>query len=169
MGEPDFVTPFLVLITIFFGFLALFFYWLAQVRKPIKLNRSDRNPVLEPDPAHWWESEAVFNPAAVYDNGRVHVLYRAMGADGISRIGYASSADGINFDERLPYPVFSPARDFGIPERNRVYGPLSYSQIHYASGGGWGGCEDPRAVKIGDEILMTLVAFDGWGFVRVAL
>ena len=169
MAESDLLTPFLVLLAIGLGFLALFFFWLAQVRKPIRLNRSDKNPVLEPNPAHWWESEAVFNPAAVYDNGRVHVLYRAMGADGISRIGYASSKDGIHFDERLPYPVFSPTRDFGLPERNRVYGPLSYSQTAYASGGGWGGCEDPRAVKIGDEILMTFVAFDGWGFVRVAL
>lgn len=169
MGEPDFLVPFLAVLALGLGILALFFYWLAQVRKPIQLNRFKGNPVLEPTPEHWWESEAVFNPAAVYDGGRVHLLYRAMGGDGISRIGYASSKDGINFDERLPYPVFSPTRDFGIPDRKRVYGPLSYSQHHYASGGGWGGCEDPRLVQIDDTVFMTFVAFDGWGFVRVAL
>ena len=32
-----------------------------------------------------------------------------------------------------------------------------------------GGCEDPRAVTIDDEVYMTFVAFDGWGFVRVTL
>lgn len=169
MGGPDFSLLFLTLGALGFGILALFFFWLAQIRKPFSLKRSASNPVLEPRPEHWWESEAVFNPAAVYDGGRVHILYRAMGADGISRIGYASSKDGLRFDERLPYPVFSPTRDFGIPERHRVYGPLSYSQTSYASGGGWGGCEDPRTVTLDGKVYMTFVAFDGWGFVRVAL
>jgi predicted GH43/DUF377 family glycosyl hydrolase len=91
-----------------------------------------------------------------------------MGGDGISRIGYASSTDGIHFD-RLPYPVYSPDRGFGIPRVDRVYGPLSYSQTNYASGGGWGGVEDPRIVKLDDRAYMTFVAFDGWGFVRMAL
>jgi len=154
---------------IILGFIALLGFWWFEVRKPFNLKRSHKNPVLEPDPTHWWESHSVFNPAAVYDNGRVHILYRAMGSDGISRIGYASSKDGIHFDERLPYPVFSPTRDFGIPSSSRVYGPLSYSQVAYASGGGWGGCEDPRLVSIDNRVYMTFVAFDGWGFVRMAL
>lgn len=151
------------------GFLALFGFWIRDIRRPFTLKRIKQNPVLEPKKEHWWESEAVFNPAAVYDGGRVHVLYRAMGGDGISRIGYASSKDGITFDERLPYPVFSPTREFGVPRADRVYGPLSYSQLSYASGGGWGGCEDPRLTKIDDKMHMMFVAFDGWGFVRVAL
>ena len=157
------------LLLLFVGFLALIFFWWREVRRSLRFTRSNKNPILVPRPDVWWESEAVFNPAAMYDNGRVHLLYRAMGRDGISRIGYASSRDGIHFDERPKEPVYAPTRDFGIPERKRIYGPLSYSTHHYASGGGWGGCEDPRMVKIDGEVHMTFVAFDGWGFVRMAI
>ncbi len=152
------------------GIIAILFFWWKEVsRSPrLVLHRHKNNPVLAPRPDLAWESDAVFNPAALYDNGRVHLLYRAMGADGISRIGYASSPDGIHFDERSRVPVYSPTRDFGIPERKRIYGPLSYSTNHYPSGGGWGGCEDPRMVKIDGHVHMTFVAFDGWGFVRMA-
>jgi len=154
---------------LFLGVLALLVFWWREVHQPLALNRFGHNPILVPRPGIWWESEAVFNPAAIYDRGRVHLLYRAMGSDGISRIGYASSRDGIHFNERLDEPVYAPTRDFGIPERKRVYGPLSYNTHHYASGGGWGGCEDPRMVKIDGHVHMTFVAFDGWGFVRMAL
>ncbi len=169
MGEPNFTPLFFLLLALALGFLALVYYWYTHVSKPVELKRFKENPILSPRREVWWESEAVFNPAALYSDGRVHLLYRALGPDGISRIGYASSADGIHFDERLPHPVFQPDRSFGIPNQNRIYGPLSYSQTSYASGGGWGGCEDPRMVKIDDHVHMTFVAFDGWGFVRVAL
>src|SRR3989338_9270599 len=72
----------------------------------IKLKRSVRNPIIVPTP-YPWESFATFNPAAVVSGGRVHLFYRALGPDGISRIGYASSPDGINFDQRCIYPVFA--------------------------------------------------------------
>ena len=32
---------------------------------------------------------------------------------------------------------------------------------HFASGGGYGGIEDPRVTKVGDKIYITYVAFDG--------
>ncbi len=156
----------LVCIALLFALLALFGWW---KKKPLLLKRVPENPILSPVPEHWWESQAVFNPAAFAEGDRVHLLYRALGQDGISRIGYASSLDGLHFDERLPYPVYTPSRDFGIPQKNRVYGPLSYDTYTYASGGGWGGAEDPRVVKIDGELYMTFVAFDGWGFVRMAL
>ena len=88
------------LILLALGALALALFWWREVKRPLTLERSAKNPILVPRPDVWWESEAVFNPAALYDNGRVHLLYRAMGADGISRIGYASSRDGIHFEER---------------------------------------------------------------------
>lgn len=150
------------------GLAALLWWWLREAKRPADLCRIRQNPILGPEPSHWWESEAVFNPAAFVADNKVHLLYRAMGRDGISRIGYASSTDGIRFD-RLPYPVYSPDRGFGIPRVDRVYGPLSYSQVHYASGGGWGGVEDPRIVKLDGKAYLTFVAFDGWGFVRMAL
>src|SRR5258708_38830788 len=40
---------------------------------------------------------------------------------------------------------------------------------HFASGGGYGGVEDPRITKIDDKIFMTYVAFDGANPPRVAL
>jgi predicted GH43/DUF377 family glycosyl hydrolase len=159
---------FLACIAILFGFIALFTIWRKR-SSSLKLERLKKNPILGPLENSWWESEAVFNPAAVLEGGKVHLLYRALGRDGISRIGYASSKDGIHFDERLPYPIYSPTKNYGIPETYRVYGPLSYDTQTYASGGGWGGCEDPRVVRIGETLYMTYVAFDGWGFVRMAL
>jgi len=41
------------------------------------LERFEGNPILEPDPRHWWESKATFNPGAIYESGKVHILYRA--------------------------------------------------------------------------------------------
>jgi hypothetical protein len=43
------------------------------------LKRHAKNPIIEPHSKNEWEDEAVFNPAAIYDDGRVHLLYRAMG------------------------------------------------------------------------------------------
>ncbi len=148
--------------------VALFVFWLRQIRRPIALVREAENPILKPIREHWWESEAVFNPAAFYFDGRVHLLYRAMGKDGISRIGYASSADGIHFD-RLPYPVYAPDRSFGAPKGRLSYGTLTYDTVTYPSGGGWGGVEDPRIVSMNGQLYMTFVAFDGWGFIRMGL
>jgi hypothetical protein len=169
MDARDLLFLLLALTLLLFVLFCLLGYWLLRQSTPIRLRRFAHNPVLRPDPEHWWESEAVFNPAAMYEGGRVHLLYRALGRDGISRIGYASSKDGVHFDERLAYPVYEPTRGFGIPDKNRIYGPLSYSQTAYASGGGWGGAEDPRMVRIGSEVYITFTAFDGWGFVRMAL
>jgi len=55
------------------------------------LKRFLQNPILKPKKENAWESKLVFNPAAVYYNGLVHLLYRAVGEDNISRIGYAVS------------------------------------------------------------------------------
>lgn len=149
--------------------LALLFYWLAQVRKPLHLRRLPHNPVLRPRPEVWWESEAVFNPAAFVHDNRVHLFYRAMGKDGISRIGHASSPDGINFDERSPMPVYDKGAGF-TPERARLsYQTLSYDTDNYASGGGWGGIEDPRAVTIDDRIYMSFGIFESWQSMRLAI
>ncbi len=137
-------------------------------RRPTKLTRHLQNPVLSPT-AYEWESQAVFNSAAFMDDGRVHLLYRAMGPDGVSRIGYASSADGIHFDERLDYPVYSPVEGYGAPTPGRLSEPRTYDPNLYPSGGGWAGCEDPRAVSIDGRVYMSFMAFNGWDFMRQAL
>jgi len=165
----------LLLACLFLACLALFFYWTASLRRPLHLQRVPHNPVLRPRPENWWESEAVFNPAAFVHKGRVHLLYRALGRDGISRIGYASSSDGITFDERPNYPAYDPERE--SLERAKAsrsslklsYDTLSYDTLTHASGGGWGGSEDPRAVVMDGKIYMSFTAFEGWSNERIAV
>jgi len=111
----------------------------------IKLERFSGNPILKPNPDHAWESKAVFNPAAIYENGKVHLVYRAISQEDLSVMGYASSKDGFNIDERLDKPIYAPRRDF----ENR-------------------GCEDPRLTKIDDILYMCYTAYDGH-IPRVAL
>ena len=140
-------------------------------RKPLHLRRSIKNPIIDPVPSSYWESEAVFNPGAVMHGGRVHLFYRALGPDGISRIGYASSKDGIHFDERYPHPVYIPETATEVKKHSPYTSParLHYDRTLYPSGGGWGGCEDPRAVKIGDCIYVTFNMFNGWSSIRIGL
>ncbi len=133
-----------------------------------RLHRFPQNPILSPT-ALEWESEAVLNPAAFVDNGRVHLLYRAMGQGGLSQLGYASSSDGVHFTERLDYPVYTPGAGFGAPTPGAAHGPEAYDIIANPSGGGWAGCEDPRAVAIDSRLFLSYVAFDGWNFVRQAV
>ncbi len=144
------------------------FVHVTEFTQATQLRRSEKNPILSPT-VYEWESEAVFNPAAFTDRGRVHLLYRAMGADGISRIGYASSTDGVHFDERLDYPVYEPSTGFGKPHPSWSPAKAAYDPEVNPSGGGWAGCEDPRAVVIDGHAYMTFVAFDGWNFIRQAL
>ncbi len=138
--------------------------------RPAIFHRFEHNPIISPRETHDWEIEGTFNPAVVDDEeGMVHLLYRAIGRDGISRIGYAQSKDGSNFEKRSSQPIFEPSIGFGIPDINKVMGPIGYHPAIYTSGGGWGGSEDPRTVRIDGKIYMTYVAFEGWNSVRIAL
>ncbi|KKT86850.1 MAG: Glycosidase-related protein [Microgenomates group bacterium GW2011_GWA1_Microgenomates_45_10] len=139
--------------------------------RALDLRRSLHNPVIDPTPGSYWESEAVFNPGAVIHGGRVHLFYRALGPDGISRVGYASSEDGIHFDKRYPYPVYMPETVTESAKHRPYTSParLAYDTGLYVSGGGWGGCEDPRAVKIDGRVYLTFNIFNGWHSIRVGL
>jgi predicted GH43/DUF377 family glycosyl hydrolase len=140
------------------------------------LERFDGNPILEPETKHWWESKATFNPGAIYEAGKIHMVYRAIGDSDVSVLGYASSIDGFHIDERRHEPVYVPRESFegaGLVYPapgyyQRTYVPMEDGE-GYVSGGGWGGCEDPRLTKIDDRIFMTYVAFDGYSAPRVAL
>jgi predicted GH43/DUF377 family glycosyl hydrolase len=129
------------------------------------LKKHHANPILTPHPRNEWESEAVFNPAALYEDGKVHLLYRALGPHGISVLGYASSKDGRTVDERHPHPAYFPRQSF---EGSKVDAPSSYGEL-FSSGGGWGGCEDPKLTRIGSKIYLTYVAFSGWSIPRIAI
>lgn len=129
------------------------------------LKRFKNNPIIKPDAKHPWESRATFNTAAIYENGRVHFVYRALGDKDLSVFGYASSRDGVHIDERSDAPIYVPREPFETPGQRSL---ASWAD-HYLSGGGYGGVEDPRITKVDDKFYMTYVAFDGANPPRVAL
>lgn len=126
-----------------------------------KLIKHVRNPIITPVLKHIWEANATFNTAAVYIKDKVHFVYRAMGHNNTSVLGYASSSDGINIDERFEEPIYVPTEPFECPGK--------VPNINYMSGGGYGGCEDPRITKIDDTLYMTYVAYNGIDPPRIAL
>jgi len=115
--------------------------------------RSKNNPIISPKPESSWESRAAFNPAAVYENNKVHIVYRAMSEDNTSVMGYANSDDGMNISYRSPDPIYTPRNDF---EMKKVPGGNS-------------GCEDPRITKIDDRFYMFYTAYNGAEPPRVAV
>ncbi len=133
-------------------------------KKQFEINRYGNNPIIKPQEQNEWETKATFNPAALQAGEKIHLLYRAIGYDDVSVLGYASSDDGFSIKERLDHPVF-----FNDPENARK-NKTDKSPISYLSGGGGnGGCEDPRLTLIDDVIYLTYTAFDGWGSLRMAL
>lgn len=109
----------------------------------IKLKRFEGNPIIKPLAAHAWESKATFNAAAIYEAGKVHIIYRAMSGASTSVLGYASSYDGLHIDERLSEPIYQPRK--GFEKRDKP---------------GYFGCEDPRITRIGDRFYMCYTAFN---------
>jgi len=114
--------------------------------------RFEGNPIIKPLPELEWEKQGTFNPAAIYEDSKFHILYRAQSSDGTSTIGYASSVDGFHIDERIPKPIYIPREDFEKPTHP-----------------GNSGCEDPRITKIDGKFYMTYTAYDGTNPPRVAL
>ena len=135
---------------------------ITKRKAPLNLKRFKKNPIIEPDAKNSWESKAAFNPGAVLKDGKIHLIYRAIGDNDMSVFGYASSDDGLNIKERLDYPVY-------FHKKGATH--LSFTNpIHYGSGGGGnGGCEDPRLTLIDDKVYLLYTAFDGWGSLRIAL
>ena len=107
--------------------------------------RAPENPILSPR-GDGFESHDVMNAAAIDIDGSVYILYRAMDKANTSTIGLAISRDGIHIDERLPEPIYKPRADFEQKKGNQTSNS---------------GCEDPRIVRIGDQLHMTYTAYDG--------
>ena len=118
-----------------------------------KFVRYEGNPIITPALELDWQKLATYNPAAIYEDGKVHILYRAQATNGTSVFGYASSKDGLHIDENLDAPVYVPRESF----ETRVHPD------------GNSGCEDPRITKIGDRFYMTYTAYDGVNPPRIAL
>ena len=136
------------------------------IHKKLELERHPNNPLLSPIHGSDWESWQTFNPAAIEIDGTVYLFYRAIGEDGMSRVGLAISEDGFTIDERLEDPIFSYQ---GI-QNSRIKTSSSYIRGQFASGGGeWGGAEDPRVTVLDGRIYMFFVAYDGYSEPRLAL
>lgn len=103
--------------------------------------RSKYNPILKANPKHEWEALKIYNPGAIFHNGKYHLFYRAVGngTDLHSVLGYAVSEDGEHF-ERFSKPILD--RNSNNPFESR-------------------GLEDPRITKIGNKFFMTYAAYDG--------
>jgi predicted GH43/DUF377 family glycosyl hydrolase len=106
----------------------------------LQLDRSKVNPILVPDESNWWESKAVFNCSVLNDGKTIHMLYRAIGEydNYVSRIGYASSNDGLSFTRRKEVAI--------CPE------------VDYESYG----MEDPRLMTIEEETYVTYVVLSNY-------
>jgi len=131
----------------------------------VLFNKLAANPIIAPIMRHFWESQATFNPAAIYEDDKFHLLYRAVGDNGASVLGYASSSDGFTIEERLEEPIYVPTEPFEVADPSRPFIPISYS----SGPGGYGGIEDPRLTVLGKRIYMTYVAFNGYQHPGVAL
>ena len=118
-----------------------------------QFTRYDGNPIITPHEKLAWQKRGTFNPAAIYEEGKIHILFRAQGEDGVSQVGYASTKDGIHIDEILDEPIYVPRESFEKPAKEGVDS----------------GCEDPRITRINDRIFITYTAYDGVNPPRIAL
>jgi len=124
----------------------------------LNFTKTDKNPVLSADSSFTficpvqnrsvqWQKADVFNPAAIVKDGKIHMLFRAEDNPDArlgrrtSRIGLATSEDGLNFQIH-PEPVLYP--DNG-----------AFHQYDYP-----GGCEDPRVVVT--EEGLYVMAYTSW-------
>jgi len=103
---------------------------------PGRWQRLAQAPVIAPR-GDAWEAAGTFNPAVIEHEGRIVMLYRAQDRNGTSRLGYASSSDGIAFTRR-DEPVLSPETEYELG----------------------GGIEDPRLVKFGGTYYLTYTGYN---------
>jgi predicted GH43/DUF377 family glycosyl hydrolase len=141
-----------------------------QLLSSLHLTKAEENPIIIPRREHPWESWQTFNPGVILLENKIHFLYRAIGEDGISRFGYAASNDGFEIDERLPHPIYEHRNvnsAANSPAASNCYPAFNY--YSFASGGSFGGAEDPRPVRVNkeDELYITYTACDQG--LRVAL
>lgn len=99
--------------------------------------RAKKHGVLLDKTALGFENDGAFNPAAIEENGRLHLFYRAVRKGNYSSIGYAELKDPITVKKRNKKPLLIPEHPYE-------------SQ----------GIEDPRITKIGDTFYMTYTAYN---------
>ena len=117
------------------------------VAKSVDLVRSNKNPIILPRKEYGWEAWQTFNPGVVLLDQKIHFVYRAIGTDGISRLGYAVSKDGITINEQSPYPVYE----------HKTNNEGVFNVYSFFSGGSFGGAEDPRLARVGNEDTLYMI------------
>jgi predicted GH43/DUF377 family glycosyl hydrolase len=106
----------------------------------LKLTRFEGNPIIAPRKEESWELKGTFNPGTIVENGTVHILYRAVGENRVSRLAYARSKNGTEIHNRSDRPVMAPSA-------------------------GWEefGCEDPRITRLDERYYVTYTAYSRRG------
>ena len=97
-----------------------------------------KHGVILSETSLYFENQGVFNPAVIYENGIIHLFYRALSKRNHSCIGYCRMKTPLEIKKRLKHPILTPMRD--------------YESI---------GMEDPRIVKIENLYYLSYTAFDG--------
>jgi predicted GH43/DUF377 family glycosyl hydrolase len=132
----------------------------SDLLSSISFNKPPENPIIRSDSSFIftdpvtgelvkWQKADIFNPAAIVKDDKVYLLLRcednpaAHLGGRTSRIGLASSDDGINFI-RYPKPVVYPDSD-------------AYMIYDYP-----GGCEDPRVVQTEDSTYVMM--YTSWNY-----
>jgi beta-1,2-mannobiose phosphorylase / 1,2-beta-oligomannan phosphorylase len=85
-----------------------------------------------------FDKAGVLNPAVLYENGVIHLFFRAVRKGNYSSIGYCKMKDPLTVGERFDKPILFPQT---TPESH--------------------GIEDPRISKIDDVYYLTYTAYDG--------
>lgn len=119
--------------------------WRFQVPILLKLIKSTKNPIIAPRLDKGWEIDGTFNPGAISWNDSIHLLYRAADHNGVSRLGYAQTVNGVDVSFRTANPVMEPSawwEEFG--------------------------CEDPRITNLDGRFYVTYTAYSRAG-PRIAL
>jgi predicted GH43/DUF377 family glycosyl hydrolase len=93
--------------------------------------------VLSPS-SLYFENEGVFNPAVLFEDGIIHLFYRALTKRNHSCLGYCRMENPWKIKTKSIHPFLKPSKD--------------YESV---------GIEDPRIVKIDSIYYLTYTAFDG--------
>jgi beta-1,2-mannobiose phosphorylase / 1,2-beta-oligomannan phosphorylase len=111
----------------------------------LKLTRFEGNPIIVPRKNKSWELKGTFNPGTIIENGTIHILYRAVDENRVSRLAHARSNNGTEIHDRSERPVVVPSA-------------------------GWEefGCEDPRITRLDGRYYITYTAYSRRG-PRIAL
>lgn len=127
-----------------------------------RMTKHPKNPIIWPKAIQKWQAMGTFNPGAVYLDGKVHLVYRAVSDVGLSTVGYALLKDCLHIECQSDEPIYIVGQESNFKESTQ-------QPFMYESGPGFGGCEDPRLVQIGETIYMIYLNFNGWENPRIAM